>query len=259
MKLALIPPKSLITEYIGGRDYHMMVPAALEDPEVRRLYRRERGFKILDNGMYEGVMWPNKDLIELALEVKPDEIIMPDSAGDFPGTYGAQMEFIQQYCEMWPKEGYSPLLMAVIQGETHHDRMQHAMRLLNMRDEYQENMGVKLSFGFPRRLVTPDDHYARVNLIEWIIRTYGKVPMHMLGLPSCWPTEILRAARQFGPYLRGMDTSAPFTWAYANATLNAVDGIERPDNYFMQPEVKFNRTVVNANIDQLQRWCNGTA
>jgi hypothetical protein len=259
MKLALIPPKSLITAYIGGRDYHMMVPVALEDPEIRRLYRRERGFKILDNGMYEGVMWPNKDLIELALEVKPDEIIMPDTADNFPSTYAAQVEFMQTFFEMWPKEGYSPLLMAVIQGETYHDRTLHAQRLLQGETDFIEHRGIKLSLGFPRKIVTPDDHYARVNLIEWILRTYGKVPMHLLGLPSCWPEEILRAARQFGPYLRGMDTSAPFTWAYANATLNAAVGIERPDNYFMQPEARFNRVVVNTNIDQLQRWCSGTA
>ena len=259
MKLALIPPLELVPQHIQGRDYHMLLPVALEDTGVRRLYRDTPGHKILDNGMYEGVMWPDELLIELALEVRPDEIIMPDIAGDFPSTYARQMEFIQMYCKLWPKEGYSPELMAAIQGETHHDRLQHATRLLDMKDDYQKNLGVKLSFGFPRNLIKGDDRYARINLMEWIVRTYGKVHMHMLGLPSVWPEEVLRASRQFGSFLRGMDTSAPFTWSFANATLNAATGIERPKDYFLMPAERFPANLVAINIDQLQRWCSGTA
>jgi hypothetical protein len=83
MKLALIPPKCFIDD-IFRTDYQLVVPGTNGIDSYRE--SRKRGdFIILDNGAPEGQPLDNHGLMNLALTLMPQEIIIPDTMQDFQG------------------------------------------------------------------------------------------------------------------------------------------------------------------------------
>ena len=113
--------------------------------------------------------------------------------------------------------------------------------------------------GFPRRL-TEESTSARLGIMEEVVSAYGmKYHLHMLGLSREWPGEYLRAAQQFGSHLRGLDTSAPYCYAFNQSAMQAQwsAGGERPHNYFLQQENRFNAKLVKYNIYVLSCWNQG--
>lgn len=250
-EIALIPPYSLLS-HVRERRLQMLLPACLQPPHWRRNYRRDTfsddAYIILDNGLFEGGRHiPTNELFRLAAEFWTNEIVLPDIRDDGSETVSAVQQALQEHeidCY-----GCDLAFMVVVQGRNQTKRIDTINALAQI-------VPPGTVFGFPRRL-TQEDPQNRLKLIEHTICSYGyRFPLHMLGLSREWPGELLRAARQFGSHLRGLDTSAPYTYAFFNNAIQdkQKSGPERTGHYFVQPARRFPEHFVAYNTYVLDSW-----
>lgn len=245
-RVALIPPYSLLPSTYH-RSLHMLLPACVEAYASLHYAAVPGTHIILDNGLFEdGKPLSAGKLLQLGALLKADEVVLPDVRNDRILTCEAVAHFLKAYRA---QEDFRCTFMAVVQGENYLDRCTTVRMLADI-------VPPGTVLGFPRRL-TQESTQERIKLMEYAIATNGrKFQLHMLGMSREWPGELLRAARQFGSHLRGIDTSAPYIYAYYDEVLRAQweDKSERPDEYFYQPDTAFPAELTEYNIHVLDSW-----
>lgn len=255
--IALIPPYSFLLD-LRNRPLQMFLPTCLNGPYSQRYRKLSHGSHvILDNGMFEdNKPIDNDTLLRMAELYLADEIVVPDVRNDSEKTLEAVKTFLSDLFDAIRTgllEGQDPNLMFVVQGESQRHRKK-------MIDELAEHYTPANSvIGFPRFL-TRDEHTTRLELMEYVASKYGsRFKLHMLGLSREWPAELLRATRQFGSHLRGLDTSAPYVYAYHGVTIRPQwdAGGERPNDYFSISAKRIEERLVQFNIHILESWARG--
>lgn len=250
MKLALIPPFSGLHFITVNYVYQLMLPQLIYNPLYAEKYKHlcEANFVMMDNGAAEGKMLKNKDLLEVAHEYQPSELILPDIKGDALGT----LEVIKEFLSMRPRNNLFPDmgLMAVAQGRS-------GIELQRM-IEVIAKMNRVTTIGIPRHLVeTIGNKAARLTLARWINKRYGhRFEIHFLGAAPAWPYEVF-FARELG-FIRGMDTSMPFN--YALRSLPVRDdrlNIRRPDRYFDLGFTAAQDEIARRNCAIMHQWATG--
>ena len=117
-KLALIPPFCLLDAY-SDPGYHLLLPQLLSYEPYREYVRKiQKGsFTILDNGAFEGDGIDQTSLIDLAVMLNVDEVVVPDTLRDKDTTLAQARDFSE---ELMTREGQQlpEKYMAVVQGET---------------------------------------------------------------------------------------------------------------------------------------------
>jgi len=237
MKLALIPPTSLLGD-TRKTSMQMMLPGPIldRDTEYIHCYRRHchnpDQYVILDNGAAERKQISHDMLFDMAANWRPNELVLPDFLADGPATLKASETFIQhQEVESLINMGVK--LAFVVQGRDE----DHAFETLEIFSVTWWAQHIKV-LHFPRLLITPQAPEARLRTIIKAEELLGnKFEYHMLGANTLWPGEIKYASHI--PYIRSMDTSAPYYMAHWQRPLDAADKIweaplERPSNYFIR-------------------------
>jgi hypothetical protein len=250
MDIALIAPYSYLDVQDGLR-MQMMLPVGLESEEYANKYTAyghdASKYVILDNGMFEGNSLPTGQLLDLASRYHVDEVVMPDVQANGYESLLMQKNFYAQWNSQAMTGVYDMKLMAVVQGGPDHiDRIA----------EWAEPG--RITLGFPRRMTErKDQSYSRLEQIEYTVQKYGKrFEIHMLGMSRRWPGEALAAARQFGPYLRSMDTSAPWVYAAKGLKLptNISQVVDREDDYFTADKSRYPILLLSDNLEILDGW-----
>jgi len=253
MKAALIPPKGYETT-AGQSDYHLVLAQELKRESYLSTYKMlGADFIILDNGAAEGEQVSNLDLLDAALALKANEIVMPDVICNSEGTLTAIDEFIYDLNES--DDDFSHLqLMAVVQGETIEECYDFIRKV--------EKSGVAGTLGIPRHLInTLADPSARCRLATFIEGTFGigRFDVHFLGTNSSWIGEVHVLGRDF-PWARGVDSSAPFNYTIAGEDLGVPEPerahIDRPNAYFTSTRT-LDTELLQKNINTYTMWANG--
>jgi hypothetical protein len=245
MKAALIPPVGYYETALVS-NYHLML-AQVDDPEYRKMYAAlgSDHYVILDNGAAEGGSVDDKELLEVAEQVGADEIVVPDNVGDMMGTWNRVDAFFEDH-DLVPGVKY----MVVAQGRTMRqvqDCIKHYLL------KYPECV-----IGIPRHLLTTlDDVFARFRLIGWMENTFGtNHEVHLLGTNSVWSSEV-RYLAGMHPWVRGIDSSMPYNYSMAHATLHDGDKVQRPDHYW-DVRRKIHPHLLDSNIATFLGWAHGT-
>jgi hypothetical protein len=254
MKVALICPPALLERYGRLTHYHLVLPHLLESKKYSDFYRERRAngdFIILDNGAAEGLEYGPRHLHRLAKEVEANEIVVPDTLGDYLDTISKAKAFVP-YAD--PDFKY----MAVIQGST----MEEVLKCLYYITSAPDMMYIT-SLGLPRVLNTIDHHF-RAILASTIIREgiHEKFQIHFLGY-SKWIREVTslaniaeghEAPHWDAPGFRGIDTSMPIYMGLAGRYILENNYVERPDNYFDITHDRYEQVM--ANINAFLIWAN---
>jgi hypothetical protein len=252
MDIALIAPYSYLDVQDGLR-MQMMLPVGLDNENYSSRYmtwgKDPSKYVILDNGMFEGNALPTGQLLDIASRYHVDEIVMPDKQANGYESLLMQKNFYAHWNAQAMTGTYDTKLMAVVQGGPDHiDRIA----------EWSTSIPGRITLGFPRRMTERKDQaYSRLEQIEYTIRKYGKqFEIHMLGMSRRWPGEVLAAARQFGPYIRSMDTSAPWVYAAKGLKLptNISEIVDREDDYFTADKSRYPILIVSDNLEILDGW-----
>lgn len=231
MLFAPIVPISLLEE-IRSSPYHMVLAPLCRFKEYFQFYRSIKAFKILDNGVAEGVNTSIEDLLLLADEMQADEVIAPDVYGDMHKTRQKLVGFMPF------AENYN--VMAVLQCNTWNE--------FDVIFHEALDLGVS-TLALPRVMCDSLGPSARVAAAE-LIRRFSDIPIHALGC-----TKHMREARDLARQgiVRGIDSSAPVVNGLANLGIRDTY-VERPvDFFFAEPT-----TMARLNLDAFRNWCATT-
>jgi hypothetical protein len=253
MKLANIPPVSMISS-AQYTDYQLVLPQIVNQyPKYEDGYRHltVRGdFIILDNGAAElGSPLPWTKILSAARHVGANELVLPDVYRDPIGTKQAVQAW-EDYDNSVTKLGTEPKYkyMAVVAGHNYQD----IMKLVS----WYYNKSYITTLGIPRHFVETVDARARIKIAYMINELYpDRFEMHMLGTNPMWMAEL----KEFKvlDFVRGVDTSAAFVYAYSGHRVDCGKCFTRPSFYFDLPEKVIDWTLVLENIKIMEEWING--
>lgn len=246
-KLALIPPFSLLDEVSG--EYYMYLPQLMKSPAYADFVKRtntEKAYTMLDNGAFEGMKTSATKLVELAIRMNVNEVVIPDVLHDAEGTIKALEEFHHETLQLRITSAVGLKYMAVPQGRT-------IIECMDCLEEFAKYHFVT-TVGLPKHLVRTVTRTARVQLASYIRTKWGsRFEIHLLGGSPIWPQEI-RSARRYD--VRGMDTSLPYFYAYYNTRIGRAMREERPEAYFVRTREEFNLDLLYENVHALWGWCS---
>jgi len=104
VKVALIAPDSMIHWAEKGSMYFILT-RVVDNKELRKFFASQKKYKMLDNGVYEtGFPLAGDELLQVAREVKADEVVAPDFFQQRQPTFEATKDFID--CCNPKKQGF---------------------------------------------------------------------------------------------------------------------------------------------------------
>jgi hypothetical protein len=254
MQVALIPPVSQLHRIVD-RKFQMALPDVLKsrvyEASYQSLCQDDDKFTILDNGMFETSRLSYEGLINLAIRLGVDEIVMPDTRFDMEGTLIDVDGFLDMYIESVAADCDISLQIVVQVGSISQipDFIWSALEL-EMRHFGSTNI---FTFGIPRRFVERFGDQARCAVVD-TIQGVCTNQIHLLGYARTVSdfNEIRYLSE--APQVRSMDTDAPFVWTAESRMLGDNTRWERQPNYFELPVDAFESNRLGANIDMLDWW-----
>lgn len=213
MKVVLIAPIENL-DYIKGSEMHMVLtPFVFANAKYAEFYKNENGYKILDNGTYEGSLYTIEKVIEAAELVGANEIVLPDVAYDGAETsiltrkaieYLKSKELIGKY-----------KLMAVPQGDNEKEWWMCYDELSSIMEV--DVLGLsKLSC--PKAFNDTISN-ARLKITRKLAKKRPRQEIHLLG----GSFQILNEISLQPAFVRSIDTSAPFEYGKRRLRLGNVD------------------------------------
>lgn len=202
--------------------------------------RKKGNHVILDNGAAEDEKVDWDFILNVAEAVDAQEVVLPDTLYDSATTW-KQVSDVWSYTD--PKRSY----MYVLHPEEIEDATAWAGRVIH-------RFGVT-TFGIPRHLVASLRFDSRIRIAEDLAKLEEvegvDLQVHFLGTNTYWMQEVKYASRVLGNKVRGVDTSAPYVYAYNGFYLNDEELCVREPDYF---ETVPTKRFANNNALQLMRW-----
>ena len=192
---------------------------------------------ILDNGIAEDVDTHPQDLINLAIRVKADEVVIPDMLGDCNATIDRMRKF-ESYAMENPQFRY----IGVVQGQSVSEwlkclnAMQYSPWVHTIALPRIMNKEIKT-----QRFLFADSLYKH----DWIDK-----PIHCLGASS-WIREIVALSEL---PIRSLDTSLPFVMGLALRDIVTDEYVPRQEDYFFARPSKAQTNFCEANVNQYLKW-----
>lgn len=258
MKIAFIPPYSLL-RYTERTNYQLCLPHLMSSNSYKLTYHNyckdQNQFVIMDNGAAEDRLVELPVLAHLADKMRPDEVVIPDVMGDMVETIEAAMLF---HDEVVPPQHMGPLpyrLMFVVQGQTMEEVIKSA--------KWATSQTWINTIGIPRHLLTTlADPYARSRVANILQGNKFCKDIHFLGANADFPHEVeilTDPQKTLQDHIRGMDTSMPFNYAFANIYIADRSGktAPRPERYFYMEESAFPAEVVEENVNYFLKFAEG--
>lgn len=236
MKLALIPPIPHLT-WVDRFIYHMVIaPVAWENSGYAQYYRKAKGFKILDNGAFEGDMLSMKQIHQIARTIGANEIVLPDVLGDDVGTLALVTESLKSADEQF---SYA----AVVQGSDY----EACMRLVAYYNVHPQISTIMI----PKHLGSIDQG------IRTKLAGFAHKPVHLLGAINNYTEEVMDIPYELRVKIRGIDTSLPFVLASYFKRLKAgidFSDLPRQKAYFSKQLTGEQLDLASSNIDTYLSW-----
>lgn len=249
MKVAFIVPPSYLHRVGGLTNYNMVIPCALQNSDYVDFYASSACWTILDNGAADGGLESKEALLEAGHLVNACEIILPDVIGDTWATLEAVRDFRDRLSSY---ETDQCCWMGVLQGKDFTD-------LFRCLEYYAESEWIT-AIGIPRVLCETLFWSARVRFLEafaplFMDRFYENV--HCLG-SSRWLKEVEELA-EF-PFVRGIDTSAPFNMGWNGFYLGDPYMHRVPEFFDLPVTTDDHNRIINHNMREYMRWakCEST-
>lgn len=263
MEVAFIAPISLLNTQ-REQSYQLMLPQLFPRPKYQKAYHEfvmQDNFVILDNGAAEDNQVTQQELLQIAFEMRVDEVAIPDTLYDANVTLLQLDSFFSMNLDMIDQlqKRYGTQFGFVAQGNDIIEAFVLVDTVLRCRwEQYISTVYL------PRLLVERRGvRHARIKLAEQIYNAFGdRLNIHLFGSAPSYTREA-RIAAVDAPYIRSIDTSLPYNLAYNMAALversstSKYESGKRPDNYFEQPAEKFDSAILQENLSVYRSWANG--
>lgn len=221
LHLAVESPASVMASIQPYTDYDFVIGSKLHMTNYRRevLNRDKRRFCILDSGAFEGDTVSCVEILELAIEIEAQEIVIPDVPGDLRATMNLFGKFLDLYRNMnQPK----PHIMGVIVGKTVEEMTSCYGGMSQFVDtfgfSYFKPPSARREKEFARFPELTYGEGTRLGVILKIMAMWcrDEKPFHLLGLEDPRALPIYRALGR----VRSIDTSFPVKVGERNEKLS---------------------------------------
>lgn len=240
MKLAVIcGPTGLETLTYWKQSYHMaLAQEVLRDKIYRNWFfsRSLRGeFVMIDNGAAEGVAMTVSQILQAADHIGASEIALQDALRDKSETL--------KRTYMMARLVAGKMSMVIPQGrnwEEWEDCLYHMEKYIDFQ-----------TIGVAKHLEKlPGGRTKALDIIEGL-GLDGAHDVHLLGCYKAPFDEALKIAKEF-PWVRGLDTAAPFAYAQKGKSVTA-----RTHYAYEWDEMPTNIDLLNKNILDMRDACMG--
>lgn len=251
-EMVWIPPFSML-EVAGKKKYQLMLPHLLNSPAYHEFMVRMSfdpyKYVILDNGANEGVDVSFEQLAAIARHYAVDELVLPDVMGDYSLTEQRAEEFISASRYLLP---HSTRLGFVLHGSSVDDV------IINFAILRRQKLFLSVDVIYlPRMLGKGDELTARVEIAKQIRPMLQHKPIHFLGAVPEFVAEGMTIRREV-PWVRSMDTSAPFVYALRHKPIDGGEVLRRDhSSYFSSRMNPIERQLAIANCEMMNRWISG--
>jgi hypothetical protein len=255
MKLALIPPIQLLS-YTEASDHQLMLPQLLRNniysAHYDKLCRTETEFVMMDNGAAEAEPLDPEAVVLIAKQMGVTEVVASDVLRDPIGTRQSIIVFLDAV----KKHDYEGRIAIVAQGQK--------KQAVDLASEFiEQNLQIR-TVCIPRSIVSMDNPWARLEIAMGIHTRYPFIDIHLFGASNVWPKEVLEVAQNM-PFIRSMDTSMPFVYAWSGIELHKdgpvipVPHREGDMSYFTSTWGPDREAIVNKNVNRMLMWADGIA
>lgn len=252
MKAALIPPVPELPLF-GVGTFHLLLSHLFKRPGYLKHYKAQRqmgAYLVLDNAAHENTSGEDPlTLVEKALAINAQEIVVPDVLEDGPATVEAAVTAVEAWFENSEvMREYNPALMYVPQGKDLDEWKQclNELCLLHTYTARKYKLSRDFVIGVSKDYEVWDGGLPSLlsNFImpyrETALQNGLRMHVHMLG----WGRKLwgLRELAHSFPWVRSTDSAKPFVYAMHGTYLGAHIDSEPPE-YPKRPKNYFSRTL----------------
>lgn len=226
----IAPPTFYGSEMISDRPYHMLLAhMMLKDAKYAdtalNIVKKPGVYVILDNGVWEKEPVSLVDLIDIAKQLRPSELILPDVFRDMSNSLRATMNSIPAVMEALP----GMILGGVVQGNNVAELVYSYSRLANHPCIDVIHIPKVIEWTWPYR-----GRLGFIRHLHWA-RYLSRKPHHLLGIMEN-PLE-LAGFEEFGDRIRSCDSALAVTAALEHTMIDFACGFvgpkpKRQSNYF---------------------------
>lgn len=188
MKIAFISPICALNQISSLGDIEFCLAPYCKDTKYKQYFidaKKKGRYIIMDNGIAEDNLISNKELVELAIEMKADELVIPDKIGDYKRSYEQKISFLEEYYDILHKNNIKT--QGVIQGKTFHEYLKAFLDLEE--DKRVDVIGLPFRMNYCQFNETTKDENHMWNRLMFLEYIKSYKPMHLLG--NNLPTELL--------------------------------------------------------------------
>lgn len=253
MKTSVLPP-ILHLDLIEGREYHLTLAHLCEDERYAQFYRRERSrgsYVILDNGAHEFQSGEGpKRLLQMAARINANEIVCPDFLFDADQTVSLARSSLPVFNDTstlstyFTKERVQTFrVMLVPQGSNYFAWRRCLHHLLEI--YYQQGFLLPPVIGLSKDYEMFEGGLYRLINVDLIplVREHS-LDLHLLGWGRRM-SELSVIAREFGSWIRSVDSAKPVVFATAGIQ---IDDLFRAPEYPTRPEGYFSMRLTSEQI-----------
>lgn len=225
---------------------------ALQDRTYIDFYKKAKGYKIVDNSIFElDHALPYADIIKAADILKANEVVSPDSFQNGPKTIKATEDFLKFFRAANLQEKYK--VMGVVQGSN----IPSWVKCFTWMDKNPLISVIGISYvGCAAFAKDPTD--SRVKAVKYAIDHIKPTkPLHLLGIGGN-PLEV--ALQSYFPQVRSCDTSIPIVDGYYKVRYDPKKGSsivpknKRPSDYFNLNLTSDQLNDASFNMQCMKKW-----
>lgn len=231
----------------------MVLPISAKDEKYANYVRNSDKYKIMDNGAAEESQLTDKEFIKLAIDLKIDELIIPDALCDS----GMTMLKMRKFFESLPRDHHFRL-MGVPQGKKISEWMSCYKTMIA--DERVDVIGFS-KFSIPvafrertlSNAICANRRNAQGYIAEWH-HNHGVQykPIHLLGLRN--PAELAQLSGS--TVIRSCDSCLPILSAWKHKDMREMMTAITPIKYFAARLSELELINARQNIDAIRERCS---
>lgn len=254
-------PLDLLETSLTFNDYDYLLPHYyIKYPKYKEFYKkcRELGrFIIMDNGLFEGGVLPENQLLEIINDINPNIFIVPDVWNNYISTIKKAEEWINK--SSLPQE---TKLMIVLQGKEYYQLQECVNEGLEMGYKHfgLNHSSIAYTSLYYHRDPSISKMMGRIITLNKLIEEdisdkFKKSYIHLLGLNL--PQELLYINHK--EYISSIDTSNPIINGIKGIRYSSLGLKDKPlekIEEFMEKDLASNIEDIIFNINQFSKWAN---
>lgn len=241
IKLAFISTVNSLDEISKMGDIEFCVAPYCKDITYKNYFKSSKKYIILDNGIAEDNLIPNNELVDLAVELKVSEVIIPDVIGDYKRTKKMRESFLRKYFLILSENKIK--IQSVIQGCNLREYKKCLSEL--HQDNRVDVIGIPFRMNYTNFINEGKERNCMLNRLFFVNSFQFTKPVHLLGCNLI--EEILLFSYN---NMRSMDTKLLSRYGINDKIFDLEDEIKPKqklfiDRYMTKQQIK--KTILNIN------------